>query len=174
MQTQWIALHDIPAEGREFSFHDQTVWETLWTDFGVECRAVTPVSVKFTVLPAANGIFVQGTIHGKVILPCSRCLEDVSLNLENDFDFFDPLPVGNDDPKDGLLREENGVMEFDIIALVWEQFIIIMPDKIVCSPSCKGLCPQCGENLNTGICICTEETGDIRLSALRNLKVSKK
>ncbi len=171
MQTQWTALHDIPADGREFSFHDQTVWDTLWADFGVECRAITPVTVDFTILPASNGIFVQGRIRGEIILPCSRCLEDTPLTLDNDFDFFDPLPQRKEDPRDGLLREENGVMEFDMIALVWEQFLMAMPDKLVCSSSCKGLCPQCGQNLNTGTCACSEDTGDIRLSALRNLKL---
>jgi uncharacterized protein len=64
-------------------------------------------------------------------------------------------------------------MEFDITGLVWEQFLIALPDKPLCSSSCKGICSYCGRNLNKGACQCHEESGDPRLSVLRNLKVSK-
>jgi len=174
MQTQWIDLHDIPANGREFSFHDQTVWDELWIEFGMECRSETAVTVDFTILPASHGVFVKGKIHGEVIVPCTRCLEDARVPMDNAFEFFEPATTEDDGFNSALLREQDGTRELDIIALVWEQFLMALPDKPLCSPACKGLCVHCGQNLNTAQCACDEEIGDIRLSALRNMKVPTK
>ncbi len=173
MQTQWIALHDIPANGRDFSFHDQDIWNGLFTDYGLTCRAEEPVRVDFTIIPANDGIFVQGTVSGTVILECSRCLEDARVVLDEAFDFFEPLAAEDTASRNSLVREQGGIMEFDIIGLVWEQFLMALPDKVLCSPACKGICPHCGQNLNTGTCTCHEDAGDPRLSVLRNLKISK-
>jgi uncharacterized protein len=173
MQTQWIALHDVPANGREFSFHDQDVWQALFDRYDLKCRVKHPVRVDFTVIPANDGIFVQGTVNGTVILPCSRCLEDAEAVLDEAFDFFEPLTAEDTASRSSLVREQGGIMEFDIIGLVWEQFLMALPDKSLCSPSCKGICPQCGQNLNRETCTCHEESGDPRLSVLKNLKISK-
>jgi uncharacterized protein len=173
MQTQWIALHDLPANGREFSFHDQDVWHRLFDDYALSCRAEQPVRVDFTIIPANDGIYVRGHVRGTVILQCSRCLEDARFPFDEPFDFFEPLVAENDPSRNSLVREENGTIEFDIIALAWEQFIMALPDKPLCSSSCKGICPHCGKNLNTGPCTCQKESGDPRLSVLRNLKISK-
>ena len=40
---------------------------------------------------------------------------------------------------------------------------------MVCSESCKGLCPICGANLNRGQCGCQTQKVDARLSALESL-----
>ena len=173
MQTQWIALHDLPANGREFSFHDQDVWQRLFDDYALSCRAEQPVRVDFTILPANDGIYVQGHVMGTVILECSRCLEDARVSFNEPFDFFEPLVAEDNASRNSLVREEGGIIEFDIIGLAWEQFIMALPDKPLCSPSCKGICPSCGTNLNVGTCSCQKESGDPRLSVLRNLKISK-
>jgi uncharacterized protein len=173
MQTQWIALHDVPASGREFSFHDQDVWNALFDQYDLKCRSTEPVQVDFTVIPANDGIFVQGTVRGTLVLECSRCLEDALVVVDETFDFFEPLTADDTASRSSLVREQGGIMEFDITGLVWEQFLMALPDKPLCSPSCKGICPQCGQNLNRKICHCHEESGDLRLSVLRNLKISK-
>lgn len=174
MQTQWIDLHDIPANGREFSFQDQAVWDELWVEFGMECRTKTTITVTFSILPATNGIFVNGKIHGEVIVPCTRCLEDALVHIDNDFEFFEPATAEDDGSHSALLREQDGTQELDIIALVWEQFLMALPDKPLCSSTCKGICVHCGQNLNDKKCACDQQTGDIRLRALRDLKISTK
>ncbi len=172
MQAQWTALHDLPAHGREFSFHDEDIWKALFHDFDLQCRAEIPVHVNFTLIPAGDGVFIQGTLKGTIILQCHRCLEDARIVLEEAFDFFEPLEAEDNASRQSLIREQGGVLELDIIGLVWEQFLMALPDKILCSSSCKGICPHCGENRNIINCSCHETTGDPRLSVLRNLKIS--
>jgi uncharacterized protein len=41
--------------------------------------------------------------------------------------------------------------------------------KPLCVEACRGLCPQCGINLNTGTCTCDVRWEDPRLAALKSL-----
>ena len=54
--------------------------------------------------------------------------------------------------------------------LLREQFYLALPMKPLCQEDCRGLCPQCGVNRNTGTCDCNVQWEDPRLAALRNLK----
>jgi uncharacterized protein len=54
--------------------------------------------------------------------------------------------------------------------LLREQFYLALPMKPLCREDCKGLCPQCGTNLNTGSCECGPALEDPRLAPLKQLK----
>jgi uncharacterized protein len=60
--------------------------------------------------------------------------------------------------------------QIDLTHLIMEQFQLALPMKALCMEACKGLCPQCGTNLNTGACDCNVKWEDPRLAALKNLK----
>jgi len=51
-----------------------------------------------------------------------------------------------------------------------ESLQIALPMKPLCKDDCKGLCPNCGTNLNKATCDCTTHWEDPRLAALRALK----
>ena len=53
---------------------------------------------------------------------------------------------------------------------VRQTLILAVPLKLLCRPECKGLCPQCGTNLNNETCSCTTVEADPRWDALRALK----
>lgn len=63
--------------------------------------------------------------------------------------------------------------EINIAALLWEELVLALPVKVLCSKDCKGLCPECGENLNFNVCPCNKQGLDPRLAALRDLKIEK-
>ena len=65
-------------------------------------------------------------------------------------------------------------VEVSLSGLLWEEFLLALPVKPLCSTGCKGLCPSCGSNLNTSSCACKGEEGDPRLAALRGLTIGKK
>ena len=44
--------------------------------------------------------------------------------------------------------------ELDLGELMREQFVLALPMKPLCREACKGLCPQCGTNLNKATCDC--------------------
>ena len=58
----------------------------------------------------------------------------------------------------------------DLEPLFREQFVLAVPYAPLCREDCKGLCPQCGIDRNTGTCTC-EKPIDPRLAALKGLKM---
>ncbi|MBM4129290.1 MAG: DUF177 domain-containing protein, partial [Nitrospira sp.] len=57
----------------------------------------------------------------------------------------------------------------DLLDLIKEQVMLNLPMKTLCAELCKGICPQCGADLNTGTCECEAKTIDPRLAVLKNL-----
>jgi uncharacterized protein len=69
----------------------------------------------------------------------------------------------------------------DVSALVQEQILLTLPSVPLCKEECKGLCAQCGVNLNQETCECqlTKQTQltwkeqDPRLAVLSSLRASR-
>lgn len=78
--------------------------------------------------------------------------------------------ISNEEDFQVLLDSDWWPESLDLAPQVWESFILSLPPKVLCSPDCKGLCPNCGQNLNVGTCSCKEEEGDPRLAALKLYK----
>jgi uncharacterized protein len=51
-----------------------------------------------------------------------------------------------------------------------EQILLALPVKQICNAACKGLCSQCGTNLNIGSCHCVSTMADPRWSALEDIR----
>ena len=111
---------------------------------------------------------IKGVIHATAKYQCNYCLEDFITNMEIPFsdDFKDESTEEIDDEAD--LAYYNGD-EIDIADLVRESMILAEPLKVVCSKSCRGLCPYCGINLNVSQCSCKDNVIDPRFAVLSKL-----
>lgn len=58
----------------------------------------------------------------------------------------------------------------DTTVYIREQILLHVPMKPLCSPTCKGLCSQCGIDLNQDSCTCTTTPSDPRWAGLAALK----
>lgn len=180
MSQIWVPLHDIPAEGREFSFSDPGLWVEPWKEFGLNYEMIDPLSASFYVSPQKEGFLITGTLSGKVAVPCDRCAEPAEVEIDSEFQEFesttgivdDENEDEAEDEKSDLIRETGQGWELDAAGLLWEQFQLAVPVKPLCRTDCKGLCPVCGVNTNTAACECERDEGDPRLAALRGLKIS--
>jgi uncharacterized protein len=73
----------------------------------------------------------------------------------------------------GLISFEGD--EIDLVDGIQEQVIMALPFKPLCREGCRGLCPQCGADLNLGDCACSEPPVlEGKFSILKNFKVEKK
>jgi uncharacterized metal-binding protein YceD (DUF177 family) len=140
-------------------------------------RVVSPVMLSFDIDQQETGRFrVAGHLTGELELTCSRCLEPFTLPVAADFDLrYVPRTenVGEDErevEEDDLTTAFYSEDEIDLGHLITEQFQLAVPMKPLCDEACKGLCPQCGTNLNTGSCDCTPQWTDPRLEALKHFK----
>jgi uncharacterized protein len=175
MIEQWLNLVDIPATGREFSFHDAQAWAGLWNEFNMDCREDTPLTLTLEVLPQPTGYLLRGVLQGRVIMACSRCLQDARVDIDVPFDIFEAFPKNPEDmDEDSFLRSTDGTWELDIAGLMWEQFVLGLPEQQLCSSTCRGICPGCGRNLNEEECVCEQPAPPSGLAALQGLKIPSK
>ncbi|MHC1752230.1 YceD family protein [Humidesulfovibrio sp.] len=173
MTELWISLQDIPAEGREFHFTDQSLWTGPMNEFGVPAKVGNEFEATMLIVPQDDGFLVSGEFSGSILLACGRCIEEFELPVEGAFDSFEEPGAGDEVLEDeSRLRMQAGQPEFDVAGFLWEQFLLALPENPVCAENCKGLCPTCGVNRNQKSCTCTRDEGDPRLAVLRNLKLS--
>jgi uncharacterized protein len=140
-------------------------------------RVVSPVMLSFDIDRQEPGRYrVAGHLTGEVELACSRCLEPFTLPIASDFDLRYVPRTENVGEGEREVEEDDLATAFyddeqiDVTHLITEQFQLALPMKALCTEACKGLCPNCGTNLNTGSCDCNVKWEDPRLAALRNLK----
>ena len=122
-----------------------------------------------------DDIRVVAKLDATMEVACARCLEPVQYTVNRAFDLL-YRPLGVDKRADEVAINEAdteiGYYEGDGLLLedvLREQLLLASPVKLVCREDCKGLCPQCGTNLNTATCNC-QQPGDARWAALSELK----
>ena len=121
---------------------------------GVGFDVVVPDGVGVTVERIAGGYLVDVELMATVCGPCSRCLEEVCVRLHAEQQEF--VPTG----AEGWPESEAEASPFiegtmvDLAGLGREAVVLAMPDRVLCSQECKGLCPNCGADLNKGDCSC--------------------
>lgn len=172
--TLWISLKDIPAEGQEFNFTDQSLWTGPMKDLGVAGVIGTPLQASMYITPQDEGFLISGSMTGSVVLPCDVCAEDFEQQVDTHFDSFEVADLADDEYADEkrLRKDKHGNAELDASGYLWEQFMLALPIRPACRENCKGLCPVCGVNRNEVACECAGDKGDPRLAVLRKLKVS--
>lgn len=101
-------------------------------------------------------------------IPCGRCLEDVEyrMNIEVRKSFDMNESDDETDEEHFYITEDN---EFNVEEFVYNEVLVNMPMKVLCSESCKGICNRCGANLNTQTCNCDTTELDPRMSKIRDI-----
>jgi uncharacterized protein len=143
---------------------------------GDSYRIVEPVTLDFDIHKDKDRFRLEGTVRTVLELPCSRCLDPFQLPIDAAFDLrYHPAAamateeehgIGEEDLETSYYRDE----QIDLNELLREQFYLALPMKPLCQDGCRGLCPQCGTNLNLGACACAVEWKDPRLAPLEAIK----
>jgi uncharacterized protein len=135
-----------------------------------------PVTLAFDVYKDKDQFRLVGGLKAGLELVCSRCLESFPWPVDTTFDLrYQPhaLNAGEGEREieaDDLTTAFYEHETIDLGQLMREQFYLSLPMKPLCSDSCRGLCPQCGTNLNRGSCACNRDWDDPRFAALKALK----
>ncbi len=145
---------------------------------GGEYRLTSPLRVALHHMRSGEDLLFDGMLNGDLAGQCARCLDEFPLSLSRPFSWV-LLPA---DPQGALGREtelnqEDLAASFysgdsvDVSLLVREQFFLSLPSSPLCQETCKGLCEQCGVNLNSEACSCPSGWTDLRLAALATLRL---
>jgi uncharacterized protein len=108
-------------------------------------------------------IRLAGSLRAALNVACVRCLDPTHMPVGRDFDLFF-------ESRDDLQFEKNAEIELDepdtrtafitgtelnIGDVITEQVLLSLPMKPLCREDCKGLCLECGQDLNIESCDCT-------------------
>jgi DUF177 domain-containing protein len=134
---------------------------------------VGPVDLAFDIFKDKDRFRLVGRVRTRLELTCSRCLEPYVMPVDAEFDLrYRPrgenIGDGEREVEEGDLTDafyENETI--DLGQLMHEQFYLALPMKPLCADDCRGLCAQCGTNLNRGACDCPRDWDDPRLAALK-------
>lgn len=133
----------------ELEFHDL---EFVNREIEIE----KPIELELEIFNTTDSFVIEGKLKAELILSCSRCLQKYSSPIE--------LNISEDVLKSEMEDEE----ELYLDEIVVDNIILSLPMKPLCSDSCKGICPECGQNLNEAECDCEIEILDPRLAKLKD------
>jgi uncharacterized protein len=127
---------------------------------------LSPLKGKFRATRTSKGIYLKGKLNSVVETECTRCLETVLLPVDFELDdlYYHPPSAA---PTGEFTINDDGIL--DLAPLIRELSLLSIPMQVYCREACKGICVQCGQNLNEGDCDCEVDDIDPRLAGLRAL-----
>lgn len=176
---------DVPAE--LFAPAESSSFEGTYDmgefDFGPDhYKTVGTMQWNAFVSNVGGALLVTGSITGVVATECSRCLDEVEYDVNGELEAYLIIPGESEAPEDmdedefGYLPESN---QLDFEPILRAAVLVDLPYVPLCAEDCKGLCPQCGANLNDGPCGCKPVEDDVartdsgkpsQFAALKNFK----
>ena len=175
MTKYFVDLKDIGHEKLSFA----ASFEPGVVDFGTEnIRQAGPLDWSASAERAGEEVRIAGSLNTTLDLACSRCLEPAKIAINKPFDLFFRQ-------RDKDMFDEDAEVELDeadtrtafftgtqlvITDILREQILLALPMKALCTIDCKGLCPHCGTNLNSGKCNCPAENFNPHMDTLLEIK----
>ena len=150
-------------------------------DSGV-CVFLTPLRAALRAQQIGDMVELEGNLTTTVRLDCGRCLQSFEMPIESKFALTycqgEPDPEHNDLNQEELelTTEDMGLIhyqgeEINIKNEIQEQVVLAFPLRPLCRLDCKGLCPECGADLNAAKCDCDRSPTGGKFDALKNLKL---
>ena len=129
----------------------------------------TPVLLSLTN-EGERKLNISGKVTLELVIPCSRCLEDVAEEFDLDVDRNVDMTISESERMTAL-DDHNYIAGYDrdVDKLVYGEILMNWPMQVLCKDDCKGRCPSCGANLNLTTCDCDSTDLDPRMAKIRDV-----
>ncbi len=104
---------------------------------------------------------IKGTVKVAFNTSCDRCTKDIVETVDVNIDKELSLAPNDEEFLQGSV--------LDLEKLLLEEIYLNLPVKTLCKEDCKGICSQCGADLNVKTCECEDLSIDPRLAKLKDL-----
>ena len=159
-----IDLHELILHpGTAMPFRRELSTQRL--DFPAVLAYADPPVGEGVIVNNAGALTLTGTIRADMRCRCDRCAREFDLTREIGVEAQLAQELQDEEDPDYFLLEGD---KLDIDEVLESAFILEMDQQLLCREDCKGLCPQCGADLNDGPCGCKKES-DPRLAVLEQL-----
>ena len=112
----------------------------------------------------AGVLTVEGEITAEFTCVCDRC--GAEFHTEKVTEVEAPVVTGGESDDPAAFALEGDWLDLDDV--LETAFILDMESKFLCREDCRGICSECGKNLNEGPCACRKKP-DPRLAVLEQL-----
>jgi uncharacterized protein len=179
---KFVLITPLDLEKESLQIHEAIAPGTI--DYAIDIAQIGPMPVdgQADLLVEHRGahefvhdIRLRAGYKGSFEVLCARCVEPVPTPVEGTFDLiFRPQDADAESGERAITvdeteigyYEESGLLLEDVVR---EQVLLSLPTRTLCTPDCKGLCPSCGQNLNSAPCNCDPAAADPRWNALAGL-----
>ena len=175
-----VRLDEIKESGYHLSCSRTKDWieDSVKDIKNIDFTFVDDVRIRIELFRTGNDIYVRGLITTTIKISCIRCLDDFEFPLKAEFHYtLCPRDKRELSPEMEVNREDLDVHYYqgdsiDIAPLIREQILLNIPSYPLCRESCKGICSQCGSNLNQDPCQCDrQEATASKFEALKHFPV---
>ncbi len=139
---------------------------------GLEEPFIDTVNIDLSLQKLHNQIILDTKLNLKVHFECDRCSDEFISTLSTKYKIVYLLGNNPDEKEESI---DVVYLPFDASEIVLDNDIrdfalLAIPMKKLCKENCKGLCPECGKNLNDGSCSCKRQDNDLRWLPLKEFK----
>ena len=125
------------------------------------------VPAKLTITKATSGTVYELAFRVQLLGPCFRCLRDTAIELSiRATEYQADSPDGDEELETPYVADDT----LDLSAWARDALALELPEKILHSPDCAGLCPVCGKDLTDEPHTHEEVAADPRWAALDALR----
>ncbi|MBI3313064.1 MAG: DUF177 domain-containing protein [Candidatus Omnitrophica bacterium] len=121
----------------------------------VDLKYVQPLKMEGTIEKSLDTLTFRGLLQSEVEHICGRCLKSVKDTVNQPFEFF---------------YEIKGLEDVETLPDIREALMLDHPISFICSKDCRGLCPNCGINLNESKCNCASKFTGGSFSGVRMIR----
>jgi len=146
-----------------------------------ELKIFSPIIINLLIKPQLDMFKLSGWLKTRAQFICNRCLKNFELDLNHDFELMYSTKIpetkefSNEENEIEINADEVGLVIFSGSRInfkdsIEEQIILSLPSWPICNELCKGLCSQCGADLNIEKCSCKKTNFENKFDALKNIK----
>ena len=138
-------------------------------------RAAESVTGSVELLRTNRGVLVRARLWLVEPEDCSRCLKPLqeTLPIEFEEEFLMTVDVRSGQPAEEPPNEDDFLVDehhmLDLTEAIRQYREASAAIQTICRPDCRGLCPSCGHDLNTGDCDCRSPSVNNPWSVLAGL-----
>ena len=164
-------LGEAPGSQRDVAIDVATL------DLGEDLVQAAPLTVRVRVARTNRGLIVSGRVRTALAEACARCLAPLRVPIDAPIE-EEVLPLI--DLQSGLRLDTTAEPEafrltdhheLDLEPLAREAIQLAAPIAPVCRPDCRGLCVECGLDLNAGSHDHGDTPIDPRLAGLLDFRI---
>lgn len=139
-----LNLHELPRRAGEFKEYqlEFEIPEEIGTPL-LEIPEGERISIRLRAEAVSDGVLLTGEVKSRAKGECGRCLDPLDELVDQRFQELFNYEGRREDEDDETFALDGDVADLEVP--VRDAVVLAMPINPVCSETCLGLCPECGE-----------------------------